>query len=497
MAAWTARVVDRSGAVLANLPSTTRIAPIRRALNQPSSGGITMHNLDPGAAAVVALDREVQYRRDGVLVDWQVPTSPESIIDGEAGVDEATIGTQGILWYFGRRFFGKADRTNYLANPEAEADLTGWTATGATATADTTRRLTGTKAFKLIQAAAGVDTYLGQGVDIAGGGVGALVTLAGWFYIDTAGWVGPAIENRGLFLQRRTGATVHEFTFALIDNDTPRGVWLRGETTVHVPAGVTQTVDTRLYAPGTTGGIWFDSLSLTVMESLSYYATDQAIIAGAIVAHAQDGAYGKSDLNIGWSVPATGVLRDRHYQFAEHQEIFAALSEFPALSDGFDFDVALTDITRTFTSYYPRKGISRPAVTLAELSRARWLFDGHAAASSMTLLGEGDGPDREEGSAVDATVFGGTTYEAVEAAPTGTPIDALDARATEALRPRKNPRVLETTFAPGARMGALDPGDTATITIDHGFMQVSGTWRAIATTHHPDSDQLSAEWNPA
>lgn len=481
------------GTEVCTLVDAADIQPIRDVLNSFGSTGFTLHNFDPLAPQVEDLS-EVQVWRDGSHLWTGVVVTSDST--WEPGRDQTSFEVRGLPWYLWRRLYGNADRTNYAANPEFESGTSSWTATGTTFTVNSTKRKTGTSSAHLQSAVVAADRYISQVVAIPANGVGNLVTLVGWFWIEPGTWTGGAYEERGLFLQRIDSLGVpQEFDFDAIDDDTPRGAWQRAKTTVWLPPNVSETVQMRLYSPAAT--IRWDAVSLTLMESVSHYDTDQSAIAAASVVHAQDPVYGKSSLLIGTSTPATGVKRDRHYQHAEHGSIGGALTEFPSLDDGFDWSVETTGTTRTFTTHFPHKGTARSAFAESEFTKVRLVFDGESAASSVVVGGDADGPDREEGEAVDTLAFDGLILEDWSKSPTGAEIDSLDARAAEKLRVLKNPQVLEATLAPGLRIGSWVPGDTATIVIDHGRLQVAGSWRCIETAIDPHTDQLSFKANPA
>lgn len=491
------RRTDMGGGEICTLADYLDLAPIEEVLNGYGSWSFRVHNLDPLAPFVVDLG-EVQVWRDGTHLATGVVVQSESTYEasGDRIVDETTFHVRGLPWYFSHRLFGDADRTNFCANADFEVGTSSWTATGTTFSVDGIRKKLNSSSAKLVSSVVGADWYIEQSAAIPPNGVGNLITLAAWYYIEDGTWAGAALEERGLALYRVDAAgSVVQFEAASIDQETPRGVWQRAEVTVQVPPNVAETVRWRLYSPACT--IRWDAVTVTLMESVSYYDTDQATIAGAIVAHAQDLAYGKSSLNIGLSTLATGIKRDRHYQHAEHGSIASALMEFPALDDGTDWSIETTGGARSFTTHYPRKGTARAAFALAEFTRVAVTFDGDSAATSVVIGGEGDGPDREEGGAIDATAFGGLILEEWSAGPAGADIDSLDGRAAERLRLAKNPRVLSATLAPGLRIGAWLPGDTAVIAISHGRLVLAGTWRCVSTSLDPATDQLSFVANPA
>lgn len=489
----TLKVVQQDGTVIETLDSA-EFSSVTWELNGPGSCDFTLHNYDPDALDVDLIATEIQVWRDGSIIWWGVP------VRAEASPGRVRISCRGLLWYFQRRFIGRADRTNVLSNPEFEAspDLDDWTNVGtATATADTAQRILGTKALKLVSGTAQLDNYRQQTVTVTGTEIGTLYTLVGWYRVQDSGWLGEALGKRGMTISRVVGGNIQESSVFEVDGASPRDVWQRGEVTIWVPPNATEDLNIRLYSPG--GTIWWDALSLTAMESLFVGdPADQTAIAEAIVEHLQDPAFDKSDLNIATSCPASGVNRYRVYQHADHHNGLRSLEEFPLLDDGFDFDIAITNTTRTFTTYYPRKGGTPTALDFDHTDLSDWTlrFDGEDACSSITVLGDGDGPDREEGAAIDTSVFGGVILEDVIQAPPGAAIDSLDERATEALRLRKVAQVLTVTVPAEGYVGVVAVGDKGTPTLAQGFSTVSGDWRLVRMTLD-NRDALTMELNPA
>lgn len=502
--------VSKTGTQLAELDNAN-VTSVEWELNTPGSARIEIHTEDPDALNL-GFATEVQVWWNGSCKWWGYV----SRID--ANKTTVTFECKGLLGYLDRRFFGKADRTNLLSNPEFEGgSLSPWATSGAaTATQSTTRRVLGTKSLKLVQSAEGIDTYEYQNVSVTGTGVGSLLTVAAWFWLDDTGYIGPAFDSRGLFIEMENGATVEDSGEFSIDDDTPRNSWQRAEATVWIPPNLTRTINVRLYAPG--GTIYWDAVSLTAMESFSFYNLDQATIAEYIVAYAQDHMawdHEKSDLLISTGVaysPLTGITRDYHQQFAEHANIGGALHQFAELDDGFDMSVEHNSWLRTFNTWYPNKGTDRggtpdsgiSTVTISNSDLAAdspfgWRFDGEQAASMVTVIGEGDGPDREEGGAQDLAAFGATTFEDVSVAQPATPIDRLDALADERLRALKNPESITFTVHELTKdlLKTVVVGDTIDLDIDHGYIQAIGDYRVVAMRFAPVNAALSLECNAA
>lgn len=499
------KVVDRTGAAAfgagpdAGFLPDVQLGPFGHELNRPGFASFTLHPKDALAPEVHVLEREVQIFRDETFAGWFVPTRRRR----KRGRVEFTC--RGLSWFFDRRFVGKADRTNFLLNPEFESatDLEDWTAVGTDATNPVgEQRILGAKSAKLENDAANEDSYLEQTVDVVGTGVGSLYTVAAYFYVVDAGWLGSALNKRGLTLSRELGGVIQNSGVFQIDGLTPRGSWQRAETTVWVPPDSAETLRVRLYSPG--GTIYWDAVTLTLMESLSFGDEDVTDIVSALVAHLQDPAYGKSDLNIDTDPTDSGVVVPaRAYQFADHHNGGKILRSFTDQDAVCDITVEHPDLsTRLVTVHAPSKGSLRDdlpldgiAFTDDELVDWEENFDGEAASSAITMLGDGDGPDREEGAATDPTAFGGTTLEEVLKAPPETPIDTLDAAAEEELRLRSNPAPLTLTFR-GDMVGVLATGDLIPVDLVDETTHIEGAYRAIKLTIDPEKDTVTADADP-
>lgn len=467
-------------------------------LNQPGTFSFTMEMLDPQAALCQPLAREAHVKRNGTLV-WAGPIIDRTVNPADGSV---TYGCEGLLAYFGQRNIDAgADRTNYLLNPQFEdsPDLDNWTAHNTTATVTTSQRILGTKSAQLVQASARQDAYLSQTIaDFEATGVGSLLTAVAWFKIDPATWVGEALGDLGLVISRLDGSSniITSGVFD-IDGDTPRGSWQRAEAAVWMPPLNIEDVEVRLYSPG--GTIWWDAASVTLMESLSSaedvddFLMDEATIVENVILFLQNPANGKDDLGITTDCPTTGVERERHFQYAEHTPGLDAILEFTEMSDG--VDVAVTP-DRVFHTYYRRKGTDRTAtVTLStansEVQSER--FEGGRAASGVVVLGEGDGPDREEGGAVDASLFDGRTIEKVITPRATTAIDTLDEMAGEELARSADPRFLEVLVTTSATATALEEGDIVDVDFQLGAIQASGDWRIVSRSVDPALDDSDHE----
>lgn len=334
-----------------------------------------------------------------------------------------------------------------------------------------------------------------------------------WVYIPSADYVGGALNDFGLVAVHKDAAgNAIDAGVAEIGDDTTKNTWIPLEVSVsNVLEG--HTVEVRLFPPH--GVAYFDTVTLTFMESLGAPSseiptTDVTDIIGGIVAYAQDRlsfSHGKSDLNIDFAGDPSDVDRTVWYQFAEHRNVLDAILEY--VRQGIcDIDIALTPTTRTFT-VYPKSADSRIPkmgkgtaygtpldldVTVAEFE---WAEDLENGASSVVLLGPGDGPDRPEGGWTDDSLVGGAfTLEIVEQAPDNTTIGQLDERAKERLAVAARPEIFNVTTLPGTGfIGDLVVGDTAAVDIARGWLTIDTDYRAVRIAADLLKDQATITLN--
>jgi hypothetical protein len=489
---YTVKIAEQDGTLVVNGLANANVYALEDELNGIGAASFGFPKASADAASLDLLDRECQIFRDGAL-KW---CGPMIQAQAEAGSAEVRVDVPGLGWYLTRRQISDA-RANRLSNASFESGLLGWTAAGVTATADTARAVLGSYALKLVQANAGVDTFEYQQFTLTAGSIGTLVTVGGYIYIQSSGYVGPALESRGLFVSGIESTVVRDYQFIEVDDSTPRDRWVYLETAIWVPPGKTWTLEVRCYAPG--GTAWWDGLRAVKMESLSHYAIDMGVIAGNLLDFVQDPTHGWDDLGITTSDATTGVLLDRHYQYADHTDAWQALQEFVGM--GLDWSMICTPTTKVFTTYYP-KGTDRTAtVTLSmrnagsgTLSDWRLSVDGSATATRVVMLGDGDGPDREEGYAADALDLGGLVLGEVVNAPPNTPLNGLQTIAEKRLAASKGlVRVLEVTGIPGdtVQHDTLVVGDTVTVSISDGWVDLAGGWRIVRKTVDCESDICS------
>lgn len=502
--------------------------------NGPGVLDWSMSARDPKHAACLPFQHEVQLWKGQSMI-WSGPiVAPLGNPNGR-GYQAAEP-----LWYFTRRFFGKADRTNYLPNGDFEAGLAHWNfniasplepASGRSSSHWNVRRsgiraMTGRFSLRMEQETAGVPKYgfsAGQVFEWTidpedAGPEGSVWTITAYAYIPSADWRDPALHRIGLSVGRfSTTETVDlapedgsgspvsfpaplEVATSAMDDYTPQDQWVRMSASVQQPPlGDTELIVVGLFCPD--GVVFWDRVSLTLDEATRFSRVDQADILAGIVAHLQDPAYGKSDLGITSRTSPTGVLRDRTYYHAEHGNGFDALAEFPTLDDGVDFSVETTPTSRVFTTHYPERGHDRSRSVVLEYGRNvetyTYGWDGTRAASLVITLGSGDGSGREEGFARDTALFGGVTMEEVYVAPEGSDISTLDNRAAERLNLVRDPEILELTTNENAipLIGVLGVGDRVYVRVKDGPLDIDGVRRIVRMVLDTKTDVLTITTN--
>lgn len=539
---YTVKLVKQDGAggfdEVAVMTEPAFSAPITKVLNGIGAAGFEVSRYDlkhrPFYAALADdwLKSEVQIYR-GDAVDpwwWGVPMRPQKAL----GRTSLSVTCAEIPWLLSRRYFGKAARTNLLINPDFETALIGgdWSAVGVTASLGS-QRILGDYSVELDQATAGTDTFVRQQITRTASGIGDIISVAAWFYIEPSAWIGPAYGNRGLHIERVAGGVVQQTADFKIDDQTPRGVWTRAEIpldqSVWMPPNATETLDVRLYAPG--GTIYWDAAFVGLMESTSSaqpLGSDLTTLASLIVSHAQDPAFDKDDLDIGVVGSATGLLLARAWQHAEHANIWTnGIQELVALENGIDIGWDYTAGGRNL-HVYSRVGAATgqgvhhtmgddagfwdvisdfddasELIWGVQESDSHWLLDygfvkdGGQAASSTTVLGNGDGPDREEGGYIDVAGFGGRIFEALVTAPNNARIDSLHERSQKAGAVRSRPVLIDVAIKPGQLIEGAQRLDLGDRFYGQFNMHVpAGYWRVMDIALNPQTDHMTVGLNP-
>jgi hypothetical protein len=471
-------------------------------LNTYGEMTFSIPNNHPKASLLQPLKREVQLWRVGDTrpLWWGV------LVDEHTTPGHTNWRAHEIPWYFTKRFVGKADRSNLLPNGNMESPLAGaWTAVNTTMTRVTDFKFEGDYAMRLRQSTAGQSAYASRTFALPSGA--HVYFVAGWFHIPHGSPYpfGSAQYNYGLMARLiRPGSVFLSKAGYPIGPDQGHkvGESYRAEFSIVTPPGFTGSMEIRLYSP--RGDIIWDAVTVTRMESLSFRQTDLANILKGLAQHAQDPAYGKSSLNIDYNAPLTGVKADMAFQHADHQQILECMHSVTEMIHGCDFHFEYTRRKRTMVIDYPRKGTVKPKITFeyyesgnGNLSRYEYQVDGKDTANAIITLGEGDGPDREEGYARDTSGLEGLVLEAVESASNYS-IGYLDQRAANILAKKKNPvQILSVTTQEDtyALLDKLFVGDEVNVKIVDGDIFINSVFRIIKIDLAPQSSELTLIFN--
>jgi hypothetical protein len=332
-----------------------------------------------------------------------------------------------------------------------------------------------------------------------------VVVCKAWFYIRDDGtytYNGKPFDFRGFYIQTQlSNVWTGRHWYTRIDDTTARNEWIRVEFEILVYGG--ETVEIRLYWPGGSASpnsaIYWDSIGLYLEESLSFYGSsgtgsDILVIAEGLVDHAQGltvlgqtGPSGKDDLNITGDPANSSIGTDLAiaYQHADHENIWEAIKSLTEIENGLDLRVSWNGVdTIRYIKFGRPLGSAKTTYNLQIdgassniIAITNYVRDGAPVANSITVLGDGSGPDREEAGASDTTDLG-IAWEEVLRAPTGWDIDQLDEFAAGELASRKDTietftcTLTDSDFA-AVIAGNLLPGDTVTI---------NGTWGNINWT---------------
>lgn len=512
MATWAIKVVGRagtSGTVHATITDEVNVETVEWAMPPlgPTSASFTLHPLHPGAAALakpyLGGRREVQIYRNGECIWWGVPLGGE-LVDARS----VRFHCVSLLWWFGRRFFGPILNNYWNPNADFEDGLTNWTTVGTTAAVDTAWRAKGTQSAKLTQAAAGTDTYLRRRYEITTTDQPVYLQARAHLHLAGAGWAGPALGERGLYLELQQPAgtlfTDVEPEWAPLTNNTPRDDHNPVEMVagITVPSPGTFTVEGRLMSPG--GDAWWDNTALSPEESTGSTVNGEEAdaVLSRIAVYAQDAAWGKSDLLMPVVVEAgTAVSLIRIYQHFDNGNILEAMMEYPAIG-ACDFDVTwpADGFSSTFRIWPGQRGDAVPGAVLALPGNAvmdsGYSVDGSKIVTKPRRTGLGTGATREVAEVVDTSDMDGHVLESVESAPPEANVDSLWSLAAQDLADNKAPGSHASIRIPaGDVFGEFWLGDTVTPAVDFGWAQESSPRRVKRLTLDGANDSVLVGWS--
>lgn len=507
---WSAKIVEQNGSgsfaqvgsTLSGLPATSPITTVRN-----GKGGLTLqlprdHAWVGHLCGSKWMFRELQVYRGSEPNPfwWGIPTQPSK----QLGSEKVTIGLEEVIpGLLERRHVGRAQRLNYVTDGDFESGALApnWTTAGVdSATVIGDDFVSGGRSVQLIESSGGADSYVEQTFNFSSTPLGDIVITAGHFRIVS--FSGPAFENRGLFMEYRIGGALQYHTFEPIDQrDGLKRNWQRKKIgfgkAPQIPASTTVQIKIRGYAP--KGTIRWDRFWVGVMESTGAHpinGDDIGTLAALLVQHAQSVGYDKDDMDIDASMPTTGTIVFDVWQHAEHANIWRdCLAALVNREEGLDFGYAYTPTSRTLVGYdrthgRAGKGTNRTALNLNipndYVADYGWDLNGREAASWNVEMGDGDGPDREDGAYRDTTLFGGRSLERIGRAPTGTRVADLDGRASKMGEAHRRPGLFQLQLKPGVIWAT---GDKVGLPAYDGAI-VPGVYRVADTSHNPFTDSM-------
>lgn len=512
-------IVRMDGTPVAELPDVTQ-GPVTLALNGIDSATLTVPD-DTASAEAIKADvlQEVQLWHGDRLLMWGPMSRPQ----GERSLE---VQVSGAPWYLQRRYVGHVPLKNIVRNADMVQGQKYWgTGAGVVWRHGYGRQvmdvssvrypaMTKGRALKLTSLSNPGDppqAWVSQGITWqvpADYAEGDTWSARAYCYIPSATYKGPPAHDHLLVIVRESTTEPSEFGSVLalqpnakkvldvqaarITDDLPRDQWVRVEATLTQPIHAGERDRIRIELHAVEGVIYWDHVGLYRSEQLHYKGVDQSTIIADLVEHAQDPAYGKSDVNLQVDAPPSGQLRDRSYLFEEHANIWDAINDFSGLHAGVDFRAAYGPTDRYLQVASPRfkrKVNTGRLIMGGAVTSGTWVWDGERAATSTIVLGEGNGATREAAISVSAGIGpDGAVLETLEVAAPETGLESLSEQSDEMLARGLAPVVLNSvTVAADDRLARLlHPGDLIVVDFGAAVIPLAGWYRVVELTIQTD-----------
>lgn len=491
---YTVTITNENGTKYAELENAV-VDSASSALNAIGRATLSLPADDEKASWIVPWEYEVQVWLGESLFFWG------PIVDVQTDGKVLRILVEDLLTYFTVRHFGKSNRTNLLQNPSFESGPDGswnWARTtyapgigvgfaSETGTSIVWDGITkeGTAALKMANSDAGT-TVDGEGIigydvtfqtfEVTAPATRPLeITGSAWYRLDSD-FVNANDQGFGLVIaafpedwpdQVRAAypgtwlgiyAEWYDHAGSSIYEDDPTEVWIRAEASLEIPAGATRQIMFALH--GVDGTIRWDRCRATANEGLHVVGQDVRAVLNQIVTHAQDPAFGKTDLNIDVTGADVGKKVDFLALYENHEEVWERIRQLTQGEDAIDLGVEFTRTRRYLRPYYPRRGKTIPEAPLEwgkNVNAFSWSFSGHDAGNQVVVLwSEARGSVRDEEADEDLSFFGGKTIEVVKVTPDGYPVEDLSTFAADTLRISKRPEVLQVACMESIEASASD-----------------------------------------
>lgn len=481
-----------TGTVHASFPVNIERAVLTPGGNPPAEAEFTVSPFEPGLAALtkpyLGGRREVQLWDDDACRWWGVPLSYEL-----ESPEAIRYRCRDLKYLLHRRAFGPI-QTEFLLNPDFEDGTDEWTAVGCTFTVDGDWKALGTQSAKLVESAAGEDSYIYQRFEVTTTTDPVFFAAKVLLRIVGAGWLGPALEERGLYLELQEtpgGPLVAGVApvWEVVNNAQPKDAFepILLEKGITVPAGLTDAVvEVRLYSPGGTAR--YDHASTHTEESvgsdLDGNPADEVL--AIVTDYANDPDWGKSPLALPVTVfGASAPTLIRHHQFYLANNILEAMNEYVAEGllewdivwpdDGSERGVNIWTEGRGDTIDPGDFSIEFPGNAVG----IRYGADGTNVTTKARTTGRGSKATQDVFEAIDTSQMDGLTLESVDSAPPDSTTDALARLSAEKVARNREPLDSSAFRVPAATVwGVVGIGDEITVNADWGpAVQVSTTKR--------------------
>ncbi len=514
---WTIRLTDQDGELVAMLP-TASWSGVTFRLNEPRTlDGFAIPATDPAVSS---------YLTDGTIHEFQVYRGKQLIFFGPISRPRYQRGMFHVdaadpLSYLSRRVVGD-EQTNELADPDFEeypwlGSYSSWgdwyihkkshdSGTPATVSYAEFKPVSdpvitnADRSLQLHNSAENDEVFLSllQSGDLTAGEFDLEVTFVCYVQLGAAPSGYTATQGHGIALGMYSGSLSdyqsavwptplgmqtdgpiweQTSTAAIDPAEFPRQTWERIQTSVTVPAGETRLVVAEIACPdGETLNV-AQRPRLITSEGLEYRNNHIGWVIDGLVDHAQDAVFNKSDLNLtvyGHSLQV-GPKIDRAYPYAEHQNVWQAVSEFTR--ETVDVHCRTQPTVRYIDISYPQYGRYkqhsrfevRPKGGNCEL--VEWVMDTDRGSSRSIWYGAGSGIGRDVDYSTAPSAHGGVTLETVEYTDPLTTLGnvMLEDIAEEALSTLANPEILTLRTFPDLTnywfMWFTAPGDWVPVRI--------------------------------
>lgn len=276
------------------------------------------------------------------------------------------------------------------------------------------------------------------------GRVPTALEFSGW--ANLIDYVGPSKDGWLFYISRaKVSAPDKPLDEQMFDLPAtfPHGRWTPGGMSILAPAdGVEYVYQVRLY--GSAGDTVFDELSCKPNILTAFYNVTRPTLYAGLIAHAQDPAYGKVDLNIDASCPAFGIREDYEYEHKQHRTVDSALAEQLSADDSPDFWIETT----------PTKRIARTAAKRGRRNPVQLELGGVA----MGYTTGQDADKRATVGIVTSSLDGGGTAEAYA---TGPKVNGLVFERVQATEPNRTVARAGQIAKQMVRYGATDEDVTS------------------------------------